>query len=59
VRELGNLAAHPNTDTAGVILEIEPHEAELMLDAIEDLFDFFWVCADEGARQTGCAHTQA
>jgi len=49
LRELGNNAAHPRTNTvSGEIIEVEPGEAEYMLDAIEALFDFIFV---QPARQ--------
>ncbi|HEX6479412.1 MAG TPA: DUF4145 domain-containing protein [Ktedonobacteraceae bacterium] len=44
VRNIGNFAAHPmKTKTTGEILPVEPGEAELNLDVIEALFDFYYV----------------
>jgi Domain of unknown function (DUF4145) len=44
VREIGNFAAHPNkSKQTGVIVEVEPGEAEWNLDVLESLFDFFFV----------------
>jgi hypothetical protein len=44
LREFGNFAAHPLADTqTGAIVEVEPGEAEWMLDIIERLFDFYFV----------------
>jgi hypothetical protein len=44
IRQVGNLAAHPekymNTDE---IVDVEPEEAEWLLDLLEDLFDFTFV----------------
>jgi hypothetical protein len=44
IRNVGNLAAHPikNTNT-GVVVEVEPGEAEWLLDVLETLFDFAFV----------------
>jgi len=44
VRNLGNFAAHPEKDTnTGEIIEVEPGEAEWLLDTLEQLFDFAFV----------------
>lgn len=44
VRNIGNFAAHPLKDThTGEIVEVEPGEAEWLLDVIEALFDFAFV----------------
>jgi hypothetical protein len=44
VRQLGNFAAHPIKSTnTGEIVEVEPGEAEWLLDVIEGLFDFYFV----------------
>jgi len=44
IREIGNFAAHEqkSTDT-GLILDIEPGEAEWTLDILESLFDYYYV----------------
>jgi hypothetical protein len=44
IRQVGNFAAHPmkSTDT-GLILDVEPGEAEWLLDVLESLFDFYFV----------------
>jgi len=42
-RKLGNLSAHPDYDDAGVIIDVEPSEAEWVLDIIETLFDHYFV----------------
>ncbi len=44
VRNVGNFAAHPiKSKQTGEIIEVEPGEAELNLDVIEALFDFYFV----------------
>jgi hypothetical protein len=44
VRNIGNLAAHPTKSTnTGEIVDVEPGEAEWLLDTLEGLFDFYFV----------------
>lgn len=44
VRWIGNFAAHEQkSKTTGVILDVEPGEAEWNLDILETLFDFYYV----------------
>jgi hypothetical protein len=44
VRNVGNFAAHPlKTTNTGEIVEVEPHEAEWLLNVLEGLFDFYFV----------------
>ena len=44
VRNIGNFAAHPMKDTnTGEIVDVEPGEAEWLLDVLESLFDFAFV----------------
>jgi hypothetical protein len=44
IRNIGNFAAHPMKSTnTGEILEVEPGEAEWLLDILEGLFDFYFV----------------
>jgi hypothetical protein len=44
VRNIGNFAAHLMKSTAtGVIVDVEPQEAEWNLDVLETLFDFYFV----------------
>lgn len=44
VRVVGNLAAHPTKDqNTGTIVDVEPEEAEWLLEAIEALCDFSYV----------------
>jgi hypothetical protein len=44
VRNVGNFAAHPlKTTSTGEIVEVEPQEAEWLLNVLEGLFDFYFV----------------
>jgi hypothetical protein len=44
VRNVGNFAAHPlKSKSTGQIVEVEPGEAEWLLEALEALFDFAFV----------------
>lgn len=44
VRNLGNFAAHPNkSQFTGLIVDVEPGEAEWTLEVLEELFDFVFV----------------
>ena len=44
VRAVGNFAAHPIKSTnSGEIVDVEPEEAEWLLDTLEGLFDFYFV----------------
>lgn len=44
VRVIGNFAAHPmKSDATGQIVDVEPEEAELNLDVLDELFDHFYV----------------
>jgi hypothetical protein len=44
VRNVGNFAAHPQKDqTSGEIIDVDPEEAEWLLDVLELLFDFYYV----------------
>lgn len=44
IRHVGNFAAHPLKSTnTGMILDVEPGEAEWLLDVLEALFDFYFV----------------
>ncbi len=50
-KEIGNFAAHPRKDTdTSQILDVEPGEAEWMLDVLENVFDFFYVKPAETDR---------
>ncbi len=44
VRHVGNFAAHPiKSSNTGAIVEVEPGEAEWLLDVLLQLFDHFFV----------------
>lgn len=44
VRQVGNFAAHPVKDReSGVIVEVEPEEAEWLLELLDDMLDHFYV----------------
>ncbi len=44
VRAIGNFAAHPiKSKNTGEIVDVEPGEAEWLLDVLEGLFDFYFV----------------
>lgn len=50
-RKLGNLSAHPNYDEEGMIIDVEPSEAEWVLDIIEMLLDHYFVKPAEADRR--------
>jgi hypothetical protein len=44
IRAVGNFAAHPIKGTnTGEIVDVEPGEAEFLLDVLDSLFDFYFV----------------
>ena len=44
IRNIGNFAAHPLKSTnTGEIIEVEPGEADWLLDVLEGMFDFYFV----------------
>lgn len=44
IRKIGNFAAHPLKSTnTGEIVDVEPGEAEWLLDILESIFDFYFV----------------
>ncbi len=52
LREIGNMAAHPNKSTAtGDYLEVEPGEAEWSLDVLDGLLDFYFVQPEKAAAR--------
>lgn len=63
VRNVGNLAAHPiKNERTGEIVEVEPGEAEWLLDVIESLFDFTFVqpaLIEQRRRQLNAKLTEA
>jgi Domain of unknown function (DUF4145) len=52
VRAVGNFGAHPlkNTSTSEII-EVEPGEAEWMLDLLENVFDFYFIQPDAAKKR--------
>lgn len=52
VRVIGNIAAHPTKSThTGEIVDVEPGEAELLLEILEMTFDFYFVQPAEAKRR--------
>lgn len=52
IRNIGNFAAHPLKSTStGEIVDVEPGEAEWLLDILEGLFDFYFVQPAELKRK--------
>jgi hypothetical protein len=52
VRNIGNFAAHPiKSGSTGEIVPVEPGEAELNLEVLESLFDFYFVRPAETQRR--------
>lgn len=44
VRNVGNLAAHPAKDSAtGMLVDVEPDEADWLLDVLDGMFDYLFV----------------
>ncbi len=52
IRNVGNFAAHPLKDTnTGEIVDVEPGEAEWLLDVLEQLFDFYFALPEILSRK--------
>jgi hypothetical protein len=52
IRVVGNFAAHPTkSTTTGEIISVEPGEADLLLDVIEGLFDYYFVSPAKMAQK--------
>lgn len=52
IRNIGNFAAHPTKDkSTGEIVEVEPGEAEWLLDVLEDLMDFYFIQPQKAAER--------
>lgn len=52
IRQIGNFAAHPSKDTnTGEIVEVEPGEAEWLLDILDRMFDFYFVQPEVRKKQ--------
>jgi hypothetical protein len=59
VRVIGNFAAHPMKSTnTGEVLDVEPGEAEWLLDTLEALFDFYFVKPAEIARKRAAINSK-
>jgi hypothetical protein len=59
VRNIGNFAAHPSKNRAsGEIVEVDPVEAEWLLDVLEALFDFFIVQPAHSSAKTAALNTK-
>lgn len=44
IRHVGNFAVHPmKSTTTGLVVDVEPQEAEWLLNVLENLFDFYFV----------------
>lgn len=44
VRVVGNFAAHPiKSQSSGAVVDVEPGEAEWLLDVLDGVFDFYFV----------------
>ncbi len=50
-RKMGNVAAHPLENDAGVIVPVEPWQAEWCLEVIEALFDHYFVTPARNAER--------
>jgi uncharacterized protein DUF4145 len=52
VRAVGNFAAHTTKRTnTGEVVDVEPGEAEFLLDVLEGLFDFYFVQPERARKQ--------
>ena len=52
IRHVGNFAAHPlKSSNSGEIVEVEPEEAEYLLDTLFDLFDHYYVKPAKSAQK--------
>ena len=52
VREIGNFAAHTTKSTnSGLIVDVEPEEAEWNLDVLDGLFEFLYVAPASAQRR--------
>ncbi len=43
IRRLGNYAAHPEYSDAGVLVDVEPDEAQWSIEILQHLFEFYYV----------------
>lgn len=52
VRTVGNFAAHPiKSQSTGQVVDVEPGEAEWLIEVLEELFDFYFVRPKERQRR--------
>jgi hypothetical protein len=52
VRVVGNFAAHPIKSTnTGEVVDVEPGEAEFLLDVLDGVFDFYFVQPEKASKQ--------
>jgi hypothetical protein len=59
VRVMGNFAAHPTKSThTGEIIDVDPGEAEWLLETLESAFDFYYVQPAEAQRKRDAINTK-
>lgn len=59
VRNIGNFAAHPiKTTQTGEIVDVEPGEAEWLLDVLENLFDHYFVKPKEAEKRRAALNSK-
>jgi len=52
VRNVGNIAVHPiKSQHTGDVVDVDPGEAEWLLDVLEGLFEFYFVAPEKGAAR--------
>jgi hypothetical protein len=56
IREVGNDGAHPNIDAVGQIIDVTEDELDLLLAALDEFFDLFYV---RPAKHTAVMQTRA
>lgn len=59
IRAVGNFGTHPIKSTnTGEVVEVEPGEAEFLLDVLDDLFDFYFVQPARAAQHLGAINAK-
>lgn len=59
IRAVGNFAAHPIKSTnTGDVVDVEPGEAEFLLDVLDDLFDFYFVQPAKAKQHLGAINAK-
>lgn len=59
VRQVGNFAAHPSkSKSTGEIVEVEPGEAEWLLEVLEELFEHYYVAPARAASRRAALNTK-